>query len=207
MSSNNFEALSIRGKRWVRWLPLHNIHGNLNLLFFFSTVSWLVDRMSSTCYSEADDMGWRGCVDQSSITLDRLGKSLRIWIPLQSLQGYLGLWVVWVILTSSTLPTWLTITSFFPTCLTMVRGFDPCLSFFFLFFCFFFFLSTKLISWDLSLGEEDEIEEDLASEEGKEDRTGEDGEGSTWGWCSWGGSAYDRSTYYIQDYLSRKQPY
>jgi hypothetical protein len=36
-------------------------------------------------------MGWRGCVDQASITLDRPGKSLRRWLPLQSLQGYLGL--------------------------------------------------------------------------------------------------------------------
>jgi hypothetical protein len=50
-------------------------------------------------------MGWRGCVDHASITLDRPGKSLRRWLPLQILQGYLGLWVVWVILTSSTLPT------------------------------------------------------------------------------------------------------
>jgi hypothetical protein len=49
-------------------------------------------------------MGWRGCVDHASITLGRPGQSLRRWLPLQSLQGYLGLWVVWVILTSSTLP-------------------------------------------------------------------------------------------------------
>jgi hypothetical protein len=49
-------------------------------------------------------MGRRGCVDHASTALDRTGKSLRRWLPLQSLQGYLGLWVVWVILTSSTLP-------------------------------------------------------------------------------------------------------
>jgi hypothetical protein len=124
-------------------------------------------------------MGWSGCVDHTSITLDRPGKSLRRWLPLQSLQGYLGLRVVWVILTSSTLPARLTVTGCFPTCLTMVGGFDPCLSFFFLIFLFFFFLFTGLLASELSLDEEDEMEGDLASEEGEEDLTGEEGEGST----------------------------
>jgi hypothetical protein len=49
-------------------------------------------------------MGWLGCVDHASITLDRPWQSLRTWLPLQSLQGYLGLRVVWLILTSSTFP-------------------------------------------------------------------------------------------------------
>ena len=120
-------------------------------------------------------MGWRGCVDHTSITLRRLGKSLRRWLPLQSLQGYLGLRVVWVILTSSTLPVRLTVTSCFPTCLTVVGSLDPCLIFFFLFFLFFFFLFTGLLSSELSLDEEG----DLANEEGEQDLNGEEGEGST----------------------------
>jgi hypothetical protein len=124
-------------------------------------------------------MGWSGCVDHTSITLDRPGKSLRIWLPLQSLQGYLGLRVVWVILTSSTLPARLTVTGCFPTCLAVVGGFDPCSFFFFLFFLFFFFLFIELLASELSLGEEDEMGEELASEEGEEDLTGEEGEGST----------------------------
>jgi hypothetical protein len=70
-------------------------------------------------------MGWRGCVDHASITLDRPGKSLRILLHLQSLQGYLGLRVVWVTLTSSTLPARLIVTGFFPTCLAVVGGVDP----------------------------------------------------------------------------------
>ena len=49
-------------------------------------------------------MGWSGCVDHTHITLDRPWKSLKIWLPLQILQGYLGLWVFCVILASSTLP-------------------------------------------------------------------------------------------------------
>jgi hypothetical protein len=126
-------------------------------------------------------MGWRGCVDHASITLDRPAQSLRRWIPLQSLQGYLGLRVVWVIFTSSTLPTRLTVTGCFPTCLIVVGGFEPCLSFFFLIFLFFFFLFTGLLALELSLGEGYEMEEDLASEEGEEDIIGEDGEGSTRG--------------------------
>jgi hypothetical protein len=109
-------------------------------------------------------MGWRGCVDHASITLDRPGKSLRRWLPLQSLQGYLGLRVVWVILASSTLPARLTVTGCFPTCMVVVGSWDPCLFFFFLFFIFFFFLSTKLLVLEISLSEEDEMEEYLASE-------------------------------------------
>jgi hypothetical protein len=124
-------------------------------------------------------MGWRGHVDHASITLDRPGKSLRIWLPLQILQGYLGLRVVWVILAPSTLPTRLLVTCFFPTCLEVVGSLDPCLVFFFLILIFFFFLSTELLTSELSLSEEDETEEDLASEEGKEDLTGEEGEAST----------------------------
>ena len=124
-------------------------------------------------------MGWQGCVDHISITLGRPGQSLRIWLPLQRLQGYLGLRVVWVILTSSTLPTRLTVTGCFPTCFTVVGGFDPCLFFFFLFFHFLFFLSTELLASNLSLGEEDETEEYLAREEGEEDLIHEDSEGST----------------------------
>jgi hypothetical protein len=124
-------------------------------------------------------MGWRGCVDHASITLDRLGKSLRRWLPLQSLQGYLGLQVVWVILTSSTLPARVTVTGCFPTCLTVVGGLDPCLIFFFFFFLFFFFLFTELLASELSPDEEDETEGDIASEEGEEDLTSEEGEGST----------------------------
>jgi hypothetical protein len=124
-------------------------------------------------------MGWQGCVDHASTTLDRPGKSLRRWIPLQSLQGYLGLRVVWVILTSSTLPARLTVTGCFPTCLIVVGCLDPCLSFFFLIFLFFFFLFTGLLALELSLDEEDETEGDLASEEGEEELTGEEGEGST----------------------------
>jgi hypothetical protein len=124
-------------------------------------------------------MGWRGCVDHAFITLDRLGKSLRRWLPMQSLQGYLGLRVVWVILGSSTLPTRLTVTGCFPTCLVVVGSLDPCLFFFFLIFHFFFFLSIELLDLELSLGREDEMEEDLASEEGEEDIIGEDDEGST----------------------------
>jgi hypothetical protein len=124
-------------------------------------------------------MGWRGYVDHTSITLDRPGKFLRRWIPLQILQGYLGLRGIWVILTSSTLPARLTVTGCFPTCLTVVGGFYPCLFFFFLFFLFFFFLFIELLASELSLDEEDEMEDDLTSEEGEEDLTGEDGEGST----------------------------
>jgi hypothetical protein len=123
-------------------------------------------------------MGWRGCVDHASITLDRPGKSLRIWIPLQSLKGYLGLQVVWVIL-ASTLPTRLIVTGFFPTCLEVVGILYPCLFFFFLVFIFFFLLSIKLRASEISLGEEDEMEEDLAIEEGEEYPIGEEGEGST----------------------------
>ena len=124
-------------------------------------------------------MGLRGCVDHTSITLDRPGHSLRRWLPLQSLQGYLGLRVVWVILTSSTLPARLIITGCFPTCLTLVGGFDPCLSLFFLIFLFFFFLFTGLLASELSPDEEDEMEGNIASEEGEEDLIGEEGEGST----------------------------
>ena len=124
-------------------------------------------------------MGWSRCVDHTSITLDRPGQSLRRWLPLQSLQGYLGLWVVWVILTSSTLPARLTVTGFFPTFLTVVGSLDPCLFFFFLLFLFFFFLFTKLLASELSPDEEDETEGDIASEEGEEDLTGEEVEGST----------------------------
>jgi hypothetical protein len=36
-------------------------------------------------------MGWRGCVDQASITLDRPGHSLRRWLPLQRLARVLRL--------------------------------------------------------------------------------------------------------------------
>jgi hypothetical protein len=93
-------------------------------------------------------------VDHASITLDRPGHSLRRWLPLQNLQGYLGLQVVWVILTSSTLPKQLTVTGCFPTCWTVVGGFDPYLSFFFLIFLFFFFLFTRLLALELSLNEE-----------------------------------------------------
>jgi hypothetical protein len=124
-------------------------------------------------------MGWQGHVDHASITLDRPGQSLRRWLPLQSLQGYLGLQIVWAILTSSTFPARLTVTGCFPTWLTVVGGLDPCLFFFFLFFLFFFFLFTELLASELSLDEEDETEDDLASEEGEEDLTGEEGEGST----------------------------
>jgi hypothetical protein len=116
-------------------------------------------------------MGLRGCVDHTSITLDRPGKSLRRLLPLQSRQGYLGLRVVWVILTSSTLPIRSIITGFFPTRPTVVGILDPCL--------FFFFLSIGLLASEISLSKEDEREEDLACEEGKEDLTGEEGEGST----------------------------
>jgi hypothetical protein len=124
-------------------------------------------------------VGWRGCVDHASTTLDRPGQSLRRWLPLQSLQGYLGLQFVWVILTSSTLPARLTVTGCFPTCLIVVGGLDPCLIFFFLFFLSFFFLFTELLASELFLDEEDGMEGDLASEEGEEDLTGEDDEGST----------------------------
>jgi hypothetical protein len=123
-------------------------------------------------------MGWRGCVDHASITLDKPGQSLRRWLPLQSLQGYLGLQVVWVILTSSTLPERVTITGCFPTCLTVVGGLDPCLIFFFLFFLFFFFLFIELLASEISLDEEDGMEDDLTSEEGEEDLIGKEGEGS-----------------------------
>ena len=124
-------------------------------------------------------MGWKWCVDHASITLDKPGKYLRRWLPLQSLQGYLGLQVVWVILTSSTLPTRLIVTGCFPTCFTVVGGFDPCLSFFFLIFLFLFFLFTGLLDSKLSLDEEDEMKEDLASEEVEEYLIGEEGKGST----------------------------
>jgi hypothetical protein len=124
-------------------------------------------------------MGWQGCVDHTSITLGRPGKSLRIWIPLKRLQGYLGLRVVWVILTSSTLPARLTITGCFPTFLTTIGGFDPHLSFNFVIFLFFFFLFTGLLASELSPNKEDEMEGDLAVEEGEEDLSGEEGEGST----------------------------
>jgi hypothetical protein len=116
-------------------------------------------------------MVWRGRVDHSSITLDRPGKSLRRWLPLQILQGYLGLRVVWVILTSSTLPAQVRVTGCFPTCSTLDGGLDP--------FLIFFFLFTELLASELSLDEEDGTKGDLASEEGEEDLTGEDGEGST----------------------------
>ena len=122
-------------------------------------------------------MGWSGCVDHTSITLGRPGQSLRRWLPLQSLQGYLGLRVVWVILKTSTLPARLTVTGCFPTCLTMVGGFDTRLSFFFLIFLFFFFLFTGLLASELSPDEEDEMEGDIASKEGEEDLIGEEGEG------------------------------
>jgi hypothetical protein len=101
---------------------------------------------------------------------------------------YLGLQVVWVILSSSTLPAQLTVIGCSPTCLAVVGSLDPCLFFFFLIFLFFFFLFTRLLASEISLGEEDETEEDLASEEGEEDiageegeedNTGEEGEGST----------------------------
>ena len=166
MSSSNFKASSIWGKKWVWWLPLHNLHENLTLLFFFLVVSWLVDGRLAPCCSEADNMGWWGCVDHASITLDRPGKSLRRWLPLQILQGYLGLWVIWGILASSTLPTWLLVTSSFPKCRAMVGIVDPCLFFFFLIFLFFFFLFNGLLASELSLSEEDETEEDLACDEG-----------------------------------------
>jgi hypothetical protein len=77
-----------------------------------------------------------------------------------------------VILTSSTLPTRVTVIGFFPTCLTLVGGFDHCLY-------FFFFLFIELLASELSLDEEDETKGDLASEEGEEDLIGEEGEGST----------------------------
>jgi hypothetical protein len=94
------------------------------------------------------------------------------WLPLQNLQGYLGLRVVWVILTSSTLPAQLSVTGCFPTCLTVVGSLDPCLVFFFLFFHFFFFLFfhfffflfTELLASKLLLDEEDGTEGNLASE-------------------------------------------
>ena len=121
-------------------------------------------------------MGWPGCVDHTSITLDILGKSLRRWLRLQSLQGYLGLRVFWVILTSSTLPTRLTVTGCFPTCLAVVGSFDPFLFFLFVIFLFFFFLSIELLALKISLGQKYEMEEDLASEEGEEDLTSEEGE-------------------------------
>jgi hypothetical protein len=124
-------------------------------------------------------MGWKRCVDNASITLDRPGQSLRIWLPLQILQGYLGLWVVWVILASSILPTRLSITGGFLTCLAVVGSLEPWLFFFFLIFLLFFFLSTGLLASNLSLDKEDEMEEDLASEEGEGDLTGEEGKGST----------------------------
>jgi hypothetical protein len=89
----------------------------------------------------------------------------------------LGLQVVWVILTLSTLPTRLTVIGCFPTCLTVVGILDPCLFFFFLFFHFFFFVFTGLLASELSLDEEDEMEGDLAREESEEDLTGEEGEG------------------------------
>jgi hypothetical protein len=92
-------------------------------------------------------MGWRGCVDHASITLDRPGHSLRRWLPLQSLQGYLGLRVVWVILTSSTLPARLTVTGCFPTCLTVVGGFDPCLIFLLLNLPFLLLLIHRVTSF------------------------------------------------------------
>jgi hypothetical protein len=85
-----------------------------------------------------------------------------------------------VILTSSTLPALLTVsTGFFPTCLAVVGGFDPCLFFFFLIFLFFFFLFTGLLASELSVDKEDQTEGYLASEEGEEDLTHEEGEGST----------------------------
>jgi hypothetical protein len=124
-------------------------------------------------------MGQRGCVDHASTTLDRPRKSLKGWLPLQSLQGYLGLRVVWVILKSSTLPVRLIVTGCFPTCLTVVGSLDPFLFFFFLFFLFFFFFFTELLASELSSDEEDEMEGDIASEEGEEDLTGKEGEGST----------------------------
>jgi hypothetical protein len=92
-------------------------------------------------------MGWRGCVDHASITLDRPGQSLRRWLPLQSLQGYLGLRVVWVILTSSTLPARLTVTGCFPTCLTVVGGFDPCFIFLLLNLSFLLLLIHRVTSF------------------------------------------------------------
>ena len=112
-------------------------------------------------------MGWRGCVEHASLTLDRPGKSLRRWIPLQSLEGYLSLWVVWVILTSSTHPSRSTVTSCFPTCPAVVGSLDPFLFFFFLFVLFFFFLFTELLASELSLDKEDEMEDDIAREEGE----------------------------------------
>jgi hypothetical protein len=124
-------------------------------------------------------MVWSGCVDHTSITLGIPGQSLRRWLPLQSLQGYLGLWVVWVILTSSTLPARLTVIGCFPTCLTVVGSLYPCLFFFFLVFHFLFLLFTGLLASELSLDEEDETKGDLAREEGEEDLTGEEGEVST----------------------------
>jgi hypothetical protein len=126
-------------------------------------------------------MGWRGCVVHASITLDRPGKSLRRWLPLQILQGYLVLWVVWVILTSSTIPRRLTVNGCFPICLEVVGSVDTFLSFFLLIFHFFFFLSTELLASNLSLSEEDEMEKYLTGEEGKEYLTSEKGEGSTRG--------------------------
>ena len=102
-------------------------------------------------------MGWRGHVDHASITFHRPGKSLRIWIPLQSLQGYLGLRVVWVIFASSTFPAQLSVTGGFPTCPLVVGGLDPWLFFFLLIFLFFLFLSTELLSSKISLNEEYEM--------------------------------------------------
>jgi hypothetical protein len=124
-------------------------------------------------------MGWSRCVDHTPKTFGRLVQSLRRWLPLQILQGYLGLRVVWVILTSSTLPSRLTVTGCFPTCLTVVGIFDPFSFFVFLFFVFFFFLFIGLLASEISFGEEDETGEEIASEEGEEDLTSEDGEGST----------------------------
>jgi hypothetical protein len=103
--------------------------------------------------------------------MDRPGKSLRIWLPLKILQGYLSLSVVWVISASSTPPVQLSVTGCFPKCSTVVGSLDPCLFSFFLFL--FFFLSIRLLASELSLKEEDEMEEELASEEGEGDLTGE----------------------------------
>jgi hypothetical protein len=72
-------------------------------------------------------MGWRGCVDHASITLDKPGHSLRRWLPLQILQGYLGLTGCLGDLDIINIPARITVTGCFPTCLIVVGGLDPCL--------------------------------------------------------------------------------
>jgi hypothetical protein len=104
--------------------------------------------------------------DHISKTLGRSGKSLRKWSPLQRLQGNLGFrFFILILLTSSTLPILLTIDGSLDPTSDRVEGsvlFGFC---FFFSLCFFFFLSTWILSLDLSLGEEGEREGDLMGEE------------------------------------------